>query len=159
MDFWPAIGSANPGPDPQADTLQGAEESEIPTHDCVTDGADGRVEDRSRQTEGMSSVLGSTYANHDLVFCQTNGKPLHARHVSQRDFRSVATRADVPHIRFHDLRHCSATLLLREGVHPKVVQERLGRSGISVTMDTYSHVLPGIAGRCSVSVSVASYGS
>jgi integrase len=45
-------------------------------------------------------------------------------------------------MRFHDLRHSSATLLLGEGVHPKVVQERLGHSSISVTMDVYSHVMP-----------------
>jgi integrase len=56
----------------------------------------------------------------------------------------VIKRAKVPHIRFHDLRHSSATLLLRQGVHPKVVQERLGHSGIAVTMDIYSHVLPGM---------------
>ena len=98
---------------------------------------------RDRQKE-YRRVLGSAYTEHDLVFCQPSGKPLHAHNVSQRDFRQVIKRAKVPHIRFHDLRHCSATLLLREGVHPKVVQERLGHSGISVTMDTYSHVLPGM---------------
>ena len=48
----------------------------------------------------------------------------------------------MPAIRFHDLRHTSATLLLSAGVHPKIVQERLGHSQISVTLDTYSHVLP-----------------
>ncbi len=46
--------------------------------------------------------------------------------------------------RFHDLRHSYATLLLREGVHPKIVQERLGHSRIEVTLDTYSHILPGM---------------
>jgi integrase len=51
-------------------------------------------------------------------------------------------KAGLPECRFHDLRHTSATLLLAEGVHPKVVQERLGHSQISVTLDTYSHVLP-----------------
>jgi integrase len=51
-------------------------------------------------------------------------------------------RAGLPEIRFHDLRHTAATLLLAEGVHPKIVQERLGHSQISVTLDTYSHVLP-----------------
>ncbi len=51
-------------------------------------------------------------------------------------------RAGLPHMRCHDLRHTAATLLLGEGVHPKVVQERLGRSTISVTMDIYSHVMP-----------------
>ncbi len=47
-----------------------------------------------------------------------------------------------PHKRFHDLRHTCATLLLTKGVHPKVVQELLGHSSISITLDTYSHVLP-----------------
>jgi integrase len=50
--------------------------------------------------------------------------------------------AKLPETRFHDLRHTSATLLLSAGIHPKVVQERLGHSQISITLDTYSHVLP-----------------
>lgn len=49
-----------------------------------------------------------------------------------------------PHIRFHDLRHTHATLLLKAGIHPKIVQERLGHSSINVTLDTYSHVLPNL---------------
>ena len=53
-------------------------------------------------------------------------------------------RAGLPMIRFHDLRHTAATLLLTRGVHPKIVQERLGHSQISLTLDTYSHVLPGM---------------
>ncbi len=47
-------------------------------------------------------------------------------------------------IRLHDLRHTHATLMLRQGVHPKVVSERLGHSSVAITLDTYSHVLPGI---------------
>jgi integrase len=50
--------------------------------------------------------------------------------------------ADVPDIRFHDLRHTHATLLLSKGVNVKVISERLGHSNIKVTLDTYSHVLP-----------------
>jgi len=50
--------------------------------------------------------------------------------------------AGLPDIRFHDLRHTAATLMLQQGVHPKVVQERLGHSDISMTLNTYSHVLP-----------------
>ena len=53
-------------------------------------------------------------------------------------------KADLPDIRFHDLRHSAATLLLSLGVHPKVVQELLGHTQISMTMDIYSHVLPGL---------------
>jgi integrase len=55
--------------------------------------------------------------------------------------RATSDDAKLPRIRFHDLRHTAATLLLSSGVHPKVVQERLGHSQISVTLDTYSHVL------------------
>ena len=51
---------------------------------------------------------------------------------------------DFPRIRFHDLRHTHATLLLKAGIHPKIVQERLGHSSINVTLDTYSHVLPNL---------------
>jgi integrase len=56
-------------------------------------------------------------------------------------------RAGVPQIRFHDLRHCHATLLLQQGVHPKIVQERLGHATIGMTLDTYSHVVPGMQER------------
>jgi integrase len=59
-----------------------------------------------------------------------------------REFKELLWKSGLPEIRFHDLRHTAATLMLQEGVHPKVVQERLGHSQISITMDTYSHVLP-----------------
>jgi integrase len=61
-----------------------------------------------------------------------------------RDFRRVLKRAGLPRIRFHDLRHCDATLLLQQGTHPKAVQERLGHSNISMTLDVYSSVVPGM---------------
>lgn len=51
-------------------------------------------------------------------------------------------KAQLPAIRFHDLRHSAATLLFSQGVHPKIVQELLGHSDISMTMDLYSHMLP-----------------
>ena len=53
-------------------------------------------------------------------------------------------RAGLPHVRFHDLRHGHATLMLMQGVHPKIVSERLGHSSVGITLDTYSHVLPGM---------------
>jgi integrase len=83
-------------------------------------------------------------ADLDLVFCLDDGRPLHVGNLTRRDFRKVLERAGLPQVRFHDLRHGHATLLLQQGVHPKVVQERLGHSTISVTMDTYSHVVPGL---------------
>ena len=57
-------------------------------------------------------------------------------------FRLLLHRAGLPHVRFHDLRHAHATLMLQQGVHPKIVSERLGHASIGITLDTYSHVLP-----------------
>ncbi len=79
-----------------------------------------------------------------LVFCDTQGGPLRKSNLLRRSFLPLLKRAGLPTIRFHDLRHTAATLLLAQGVHPKIVQERLGHSQISLTLDTYSHVLPGM---------------
>jgi integrase len=76
------------------------------------------------------------------VFCDSDGGPFHANNVVRRSFAPLLTKAKLPHIRFHDLRHTAATLLLAAGVHPKVVQERLGHATVGMTLDTYSHVLP-----------------
>jgi len=75
------------------------------------------------------------------VFVREDGSPWHPDRISKL-FDQAAKAAPVPRIRLHDLRHTWATLALRAGVHPKVVQERLGHKKISITMDLYSHVLP-----------------
>ncbi len=77
----------------------------------------------------------------DLVFAQKNGKPIQPTEMA-RNYRKFVDISGLPYIRFHDLRHTHATLLLKQGVHPKVVSERLGHSTIGITMDTYTHVLP-----------------
>ena len=59
-------------------------------------------------------------------------------------WKPLLRRAGLPDTRFHDLRHTSATLLLTKGVHPKIVSEILGYSSITITLDTYSHVIPGL---------------
>ena len=76
-----------------------------------------------------------------LIFRTANNTPFSPRNLV-RDFKKHINTAGLPDIRFHDLRHTAATLMLSEGVHPKVVQEILGHSQISLTLDTYSHVLP-----------------
>src|SRR5258707_7738245 len=81
--------------------------------------------------------------NPDYVFCNLHGTHLNPNHVVE-EFKKLLNRAGLPNIRFHDLRHSAATLLLSLGVHPKVVQELLGHTQISMTMDVYSHVLPGM---------------
>ncbi|WP_084665658.1 site-specific integrase [Thermanaeromonas toyohensis] len=85
--------------------------------------------------------LGQAYQDYGLVFCRENGLPLDPFTVTHR-FKKLAKLAGFPELRFHDLRHTHATLLLAQGVHPKVVQERLGHRSITLTLDTYSHVLP-----------------
>ena len=59
-------------------------------------------------------------------------------------FRKSSRRAGIKGVRLHDLRHTHATLMLAQGIHPKIVQERLGHASIQLTLDTYSHVLPGL---------------
>jgi len=78
----------------------------------------------------------------DLIFSNL-GKPLRPATVS-RAWGILAAKAGVKVIRFHDARHTHASLLLKQGIHPKIVQERLGHSTISITLDTYSHVAPGL---------------
>jgi len=76
-----------------------------------------------------------------LMFTTANGTPFSPRNLF-RDYKEQLKAGNLPDIRFHDLRHTTATLLLSQNVHPKVVQELLGHSQISLTMDTYSHVFP-----------------
>jgi integrase len=87
-------------------------------------------------------MLAEGHAAVPWVFCNGHGGPLRRSHFHRENFKPLLKKAQLPAIRFHDLRHTSATLLLSAGVHPKVVQERLGHSQISVTLDIYSHVLP-----------------
>ena len=69
---------------------------------------------------------------------------MNARNLISRSFKLILKRAGLPDIRLHDLRHTCATLMLCEGVHIKLVQELLGHATVSITLDTYSHLLPGM---------------
>jgi hypothetical protein len=84
---------------------------------------------------------GSRWTDSGLVFTSTIGTPLDERNV-RRAFVAVLKGAKLPSIRIHDLRHTCASLLLVQGLHPRVVMETLGHSQISLTLDTYSHVQP-----------------
>jgi integrase len=79
-----------------------------------------------------------------LVFTTGVGTPLGRQELITRSFKPLLRKARLPDIRFHDLRHTCATLLLGKGVHAKFVQELLGHATISITLDTYSHILPGM---------------
>ena len=93
---------------------------------------------RLRQLEHRLA-LGQAYEDQDLIFANALGLPLHPNTITRR-FHSLTEQAGLPRIRFHDLRHTCATMLLSQGVHPKIVQERLGHTDIAMTLDLYSHV-------------------
>jgi integrase len=95
---------------------------------------------RTRQLE-VRLKAGTRWQEHDLVFCNIYGGYLDPAHLRQR-FDKLLKDEGLPDVRFHDLRHSAATILLGMGVPAKVVQEILGHSQISMTMDIYSHVLP-----------------
>ncbi len=98
---------------------------------------------RERQREAEITA-GPLWQDHDFVFCTSIGTHLNPTRDMLDQLKVLLKKAGLPDIRFHDLRHSAATLLLSVGVHPKVVQEILGHSQISITMDVYSHVLPGM---------------
>jgi integrase len=84
--------------------------------------------------------LGPIWQEQDLAFPDETGKPL-SNFRLYRQFLSLVKRADVPLIRFHDLRHTAATLLLLQGINVEVVSEMLGHSSIAITLDLYGHVV------------------
>ena len=89
------------------------------------------------------AMLGISENDSDLVFSQFDGKPLMPDSVTHAWIKLVR-RAGVKPIRLHDARHTHASLMLKQGIHPKIVQERLGHASIQITLDTYSHVAPGL---------------
>ncbi|TDA65526.1 MAG: site-specific integrase [Clostridia bacterium] len=97
---------------------------------------------RARQAE-EKLLMGEDYNDLGLVLAQPDGSPINPSTLSGQ-FRRLAAKAGLHGLRFHDLRHTHATLTLKAGVHPKIVSERLGHSSVGITLDTYSHVLPGL---------------
>ena len=95
---------------------------------------------REQQDQGRIKA-GSEWHEQGLVFCNRYGGFMIPQYVG-KVFHKLLAKAALPDMRFHDLRHSMATVLLAAGVHPKIVQERLGHSTIAMTMDVYSHVLP-----------------
>jgi integrase len=99
-------------------------------------------EHRRRQVEDQLAA-GPEWNNSGLVFTTAIGRPADGTWVSKW-FHRALNQAGLPRVRIHDLRHTAATHLLRRGVHPKIVQELLGHSTISLTLDTYSHLAPAL---------------
>ncbi|MCE5255000.1 MAG: site-specific integrase [Actinomycetia bacterium] len=99
-------------------------------------------EHRARQEKEHSPGAGQHQGN-GFVFTTEEGLPVQPDNFSKL-FDTAVKKSGLPRIRFHDLRHTAATLALREGIHPKVVSERLGHSTVSLTLDLYSHAIPAL---------------
>jgi integrase len=97
---------------------------------------------KTRQAEELLTV-GVRQTDDMYVVAQAEGQPLKPNSLTHEFVRFIAG-TDLPRVRFHDLRHSHATHLLASGVHPKIAQERLGHATVAITLDLYSHVLPGM---------------
>ena len=108
----------------------------------------GAVEalERHRERQGAErAAAGNGWdGSLGLVFTTRVGTPIHRANLHYESWKPLLLRAGLRDVRFHDLRHTCATLLLTKGIHPKVVSEMLGHSSIAITLDIYSHVIPGL---------------
>lgn len=100
---------------------------------------------RARQSEKKLGT-GASYHDQGLVFAGERGGIINPSNLRQRSFMPLLERAELPPITFHDLRHTCASLLFQKNIHPKFVQELLGHASVAITLDTYSHMLPGMGG-------------
>jgi integrase len=98
---------------------------------------------RARQAEEKLKA-GSLYEDWGLVFAGEVGNLINPSNLRQRSFAPLLKRRGLPRITFNDLRHTCASLLFQKNVHPKLVQELLGHASVAITLDTYSHMLPGM---------------
>jgi integrase len=96
-----------------------------------------------QKREAESLLVDKPFHEEDLVFSHFDGKPLIPDTIS-RAWDTAVRQIGLKRIRLHDSRHTHASLMLKQGIHPKIVQERLGHASIQMTLDTYSHVVPGI---------------
>ncbi len=103
--------------------------------------ADALIQQHDQQATARTKA-GDDWNEQGFVFTTRTGGPIHPRN-DYRSFQLLLTKAGLRRERLHDLRHTAASLLLEQGVHPRVVMEILGHSQISLTMNTYSHVVPG----------------
>ena len=111
---------------------------------AVSPGLLAILKDHQTAQEKQQRQAADLWQNHDLVFCQEDGSPFYPDGISKR-FKRILRAAGLPQTTtLHDLRHTHATLLLGEGIHPKVVSERLGHSTVAITLDLYSHMIPGL---------------
>ena len=133
------------------DTLDGEEDSKNKSaaraalSKAKTDADDSLLAfdaDSSTLGECLDRWLECSVQDMGLLFASQKGTPLDASNVVSRSYKPLLRRAELPNIRFHDLRHTCATLLLLKNVNPKFVQRLLGHKSIKITLDLYSHWIP-----------------
>jgi integrase len=117
----------------------------------------------------MPATLGSELRRHrlasrfsteeDFVFPSERGTPLDGGNMVKRYFTPALRRAKLPTIRFHDLRHTYASLLIAEGAHPKLISEQLGHASVQITLDRYGHLMDQSYGDASAALEAALFGS
>ncbi len=110
----------------------------------LTSGAVDALRRHQGRQEAERATAGDKWKDWALVFSIRVGTPIRRDNLHNKSWKPLLQRAGLPDIRFHDLRHTCATLLLTKGIHPKIVSEMLGHSSIAITLDTYSHVIPGL---------------
>lgn len=131
--------SGGPLLEPSPKTKAGYRQIELPKR-CMEELEAHRGWQEQQKAEWLDQ-----YVEEGLVAANDNGRYIDPSYFSYAIFKKLLEKAGIPgSVRFHDLRHTHATWLLEKGVHPKVVAERLGHSGIRITLDTYSHVVKGL---------------
>jgi integrase len=95
-----------------------------------------------RKKQAGEKLRATDYGDTGLVFATGKGTPIDAQNIINRYFKPLLKRAELPNIRWHDLRHTYATLLLARGTHPTYVQKSLGHASVQLTLDRYSHWMP-----------------
>lgn len=123
-----------PGPDWKLDTPKNGRERSIAISDVLV-----RKLMIWRKAQSILKETCKDYGDTKLVFTSKMGRPLLINNIGQREFKKLIETAGVKKLRFHDIRHTNASLLLAEGAEMKVVSERLGHSSVSITMDIYCH--------------------
>lgn len=99
------------------------------------------LDGQRRKQEARRTAHGGNWQHTDLIVDRGDGGPIHPDSLSSA-WRRFIRQHNLPAIRFHDLRHSHATLMLLEGIHPKIVSERLGHASVSFTLEVYTHLLP-----------------
>ena len=109
---------------------------------------------RARQAKEKLKAR-TLYEDQGLIFAGEGGNLINPSNIRQRSFAPLLRKAGLPGITFHDLRHTCASLLFQRNIHPKFVQELLGHASVAITLDTYSHMLPGMGGEATDAIGEA----